>query len=185
MTQRDEIDVRFDEGIKAQIGKSKPISNKEIEARIWRFDALEGPPNAFIDAAVPGHERVLYGALGSGTADEQIVKAVKAVKAAENFHIDFIKAGPGQGAALHSHDSEEVFIVMTGRWKIAWGTHGENEIEIDRFDGISVPSGVMRSFENLGDEDNVLMAIIGGKTPGACVWSEAIVDKLRDVQAKP
>ncbi|MEM8949345.1 MAG: cupin domain-containing protein [Pseudomonadota bacterium] len=181
MNNRDEIDIRFDEDIKAQVGKSKPISDEEIEARVWRFDALEGSPNAFIDAAVPGHERVLYGALGSGTADEQIVKAVKA---AENFHIDFIKAGPGQGAALHSHDSEEVFIVMTGRWKVAWGTHGENAIELDRFDGISVPSGVMRSFENLGDGENVLMAIIGGKTPGACVWSEAIIDKLRDVHGK-
>ncbi len=181
MTKRDEIDVRFNEDIKAQVGKSKPISNEEIHARVWRFDALEGSPNAFIDAAVPGHERVLYGALGSGTADEQIVKAVKA---AENFHIDFIKAGPGHGAALHSHDSEEVFIVMTGRWKVAWGTNGENQIELDRFDGVSVPSGVMRSFENLGDEENILMAIIGGKHPGACVWSEAIIGKLQDVQTR-
>lgn len=181
MKDRDEIDVRFDESIQAKVGKSKRIENQEIQARVWRFDALIGSPNAFIDAAVPGHERVLYGALGTGTADEQIVKAVKA---AENFHIDFIKAGPGQGAALHSHDSEEVFIVMTGRWKVAWGTNGEHALELDRFDGVSVPSGVMRSFENLGDEENVLMAIIGGKNPGACVWSEAILGKLQDVHAK-
>lgn len=182
MKNRDEVDVRFDESIRAPVGKSKPISAEEIQARVWRFDALKGSPNAFIDAAVPGHERVLYGALGTGTADEQIVKAVKV---AENFHIDFIKAGPGQGAALHSHDSEEVFIVMTGRWKVAWGTDGENELELDRFDGVSVPSGVMRSFENLGDEENVLMAIIGGRAPGACVWSEAILGKLQQVQAAP
>ncbi len=180
MKNRDEIDIRFDESILAQVGKSKPIGEEEMQARVWRFDALEGSPNAFIDAAVPGHERVLYGALGTGTADEQIVKAVKA---AENFHIDFIKAGPGQGAALHSHDSEEVFIVMTGRWKVSWGTQGEHMLELDRFDGVSVPSGVMRSFENLGDEENILMAIIGGRTPGACVWSEAILDKLQEVQA--
>ncbi len=180
MTNRDEIDLRFDESIEAYVGKSKPIDQDEMMSRVWRFDALKGSPNAFIDAAVPGHERVLYGALGTGTADEQIFKAVKA---AENFHIDFIKAGPGQGAALHSHDSEEVFIVMTGRWKVTWGTNGENELELDRFDGVSVPSGVMRSFENLGDQENVLMAIIGGKTPGHCVWSEAILTKLRDVYA--
>lgn len=179
MSKRDEIDIRFEDGIKAHVAKSKPISEDEMQARFWRFDALKGSPNAFIDAAVPGHERVLYGALGTGTADEQIFKAVKA---AENFHIDFIKAGPGQGAALHSHDSEEVFIVMTGRWKVTWGTHGEHQLELDQFDGVSVPSGVMRSFENLGDKENVLMAIIGGKTPGYCVWSEAILDKLCNVQ---
>lgn len=180
MSNRDEVNIRYDDTIKAHVGRSKPTSTEEIRSRVWRFDALEGSPNAFLDAAVPGHERVLYGALGTGTADEQIVKAVKA---AENFHIDFIKAGPGQGAALHSHDSEEVFIAMTGRWKVTWGTHGENELELDRFDGISVPSGVMRSFENLGDTENILMAIIGGKTPGHCVWSEAILEKLQRVQA--
>ncbi|MGH1482310.1 MAG: cupin domain-containing protein [Geminicoccales bacterium] len=179
MARRDEVDIRFEESIEAYVGKSKPISEAEMQARIWRFDALKGSPNAFIDAAVPGHERVLYGALGTGTADEQIFKAVKS---AENFHVDFIKAGPGQGAALHSHDSEEVFIVMTGRWKVAWGTEGENELELGQFDGVSVPSGVMRSFENLGDQEHVLMAIVGGKTPGHCVWSEAVLDKLRDVQ---
>ena len=179
MNHRDETDVRYDDDIKAYVGGSKPISEEEMQSRVWRFDALKGSPNAFIDAAVPGHERVLYGALGTGTADEQIFKAVKA---AENFHIDFIKAEPGQGAALHSHDSEEVFIVMTGRWKVTWGTHGDNSLELDRFDGVSVPSGVMRSFENLGDQDNILMAIIGGKNPGACVWSEAILEKLRSVR---
>ncbi len=177
MSSRDEVDIRYDDGIKAHIGASKPIGNDEMHSRVWRFNALKGSPNAFLDAAVPGHERVLYGALGTGTADQQIFKAVKA---AENFHIDYIKAGPGQGAALHSHDSEEVFIVMTGRWKVTWGTRGENTLELDQFDGVSVPSGVMRSFENLGDRENVLMAIIGGKTPGHCVWSEAILDDLRD-----
>ena len=181
MSKRDEIDIRLDDGIQAYVGKSKPISKEEMQSRVWRFGALKGSPNAFIDAAVPGHERVLYGALGTGTTEEQIFKAVKT---AENFHIDFIKADPGQGAALHSHDSEEVFIVMTGRWKVTWGTHGENELELDQFDGVSVPSGVMRSFENLGDRESILMAIIGGKTPGHCVWSESILDKLRDVEAR-
>lgn len=174
-TMREEINVRFDDRLNAHIGKSKPIPNDEMAARVWRYDKLEGSPNAFLDAAIPGHKRVLYGALGVGTADEQIIKAVKA---AENFHIDYIKAGPGQGAALHSHDSEEVFIAMTGRWRVTWGTEGENSIELDTFDGVSVPSGVMRSFENLGDSEHVLMAIIGGKHPGYCVWSEAIADKL-------
>lgn len=172
---REELNVRFDDQLGAHIGGSKPIAKADMEKRIWRYDKLKGSPNAFLDAAIPGHKRVLYGALGTGTADEQIFKAVKS---AENFHIDYIKAGPGQGAALHSHDSEEVFIAMTGRWKVCWGTMGENEAELDTFDGISVPSGVMRSFENLGDSENVLMAIIGGKTPGYCVWSEGIAEKL-------
>ncbi|MEM7045533.1 MAG: cupin domain-containing protein [Pseudomonadota bacterium] len=181
MKDRDENDIRFDDGIEAYVGKSKPISDDDMQARVWRFDGLKGSPNAFIDAAVPGHERVLYGALGTGTADEQIIKAVKA---AENFHIDFIKAGPGHGAALHSHDSEEVFIVMTGRWKVAWGTNGENALELGQFDGVSVPSGVMRSFENLGDREHVLMAVVGGRNPGPCVWSEAILQQLRDVKTE-
>lgn len=179
MSKRDEIDVRFDESIQAHVGKSKPIGEDEMRARVWRYADLKGSSLPFIDAAIPGHERDIYGALGSGAADEEVFKAVET---AENFHVDFIKAGPGQGAALHSHDSEEVFIAMTGRWKVRWGTEGEEELELAPFDGVSVPSGVMRSFENLADEEAVLMAILGGRTPGYCVWSESILQKLRDAK---
>ncbi|MCB2056222.1 MAG: cupin domain-containing protein [Geminicoccaceae bacterium] len=173
---REERDVRFDESIGAHVGRSKPVEKAEIEGRVWRMKALEPEPDAFIDTRVPGFRRVLFGALGTGTAEEKITKAVKG---AEHFHVDYVKAAPGEGVALHSHDTEEVFIAMTGRWRISVGTGGEHEIELDTFDGISVPSGVMRSFTNIGDEEAMLMAILGGKTPGHVVWSEAVVEKLR------
>ncbi|MEZ5835600.1 MAG: hypothetical protein R3D03_07720 [Geminicoccaceae bacterium] len=70
-------------------------------------------------------------------------------------------------------------MAMTGRWKVRWGTNGEHSTELDTFDGISVPSGVMRSFENMGDRENVLMATSSAAAIlGYCVWSESIAEKL-------
>jgi quercetin dioxygenase-like cupin family protein len=98
--------------------------------------------------------------------------------AAENYHIDFIKADPGNGAALHSHDSEETFICLTGKWRVCWGDNGEEHIDLDYLDGICCPAGVMRSFQNISDSPALMMAIIGGKEPGHVIWAESIRKKM-------
>ena len=64
-------------------------------------------------------------ALGGGAEDEALSPQVDR---ADNYHVDYVTAAPGHGASLHSHDSEESFISLKGRWRIAWGTHGEDEL---------------------------------------------------------
>ena len=137
-------------------------------SNIFRFGKMPQTDRAFMDAVIPGHNRILMGALGHGAADENLRPQVEK---AENYHIDFIKADPGNGAALHSHDSEETFICLTGKWRVSWGNNGEDHIELDYLDGICCPPGVMRSFENISDKPALMMAIIGGKEPGHVIWA--------------
>ena len=40
----------------------------------------------------------------------------------EKFCVTVIMAEPGRGAPLHAHTTEEIFIALTGRWGIFWGT---------------------------------------------------------------
>ena len=96
-----------------------------MDARIWRFRSLVPSPRAFPDCTLPGHVRTLYSALGTGAADEQLEGT--AVEDAENYFIDFVKAGPNNGAALHSHGSEETFVALTGRWEVFWGRRRRGE----------------------------------------------------------
>ncbi len=173
--RRLEVDIRRDDRIGAWFARSLPISKAEMDARVWRFGQMPHTDRAFIDAVIPGHNRVLMGALGRGTADENLKPQVEK---AENYHIDYITVEPGNGAALHSHDSEETFICLTGRWRIAWGDNGENHIDLDYLDGVVCPPGVMREFKNISDKSALLMAIIGGKEPGHVVWAEAIHAKM-------
>lgn len=172
---REELDIQYDEKIGAYFGKSRPLSKDEMLQCVFRFDELPSSNLAFIDAVLPGHKRTLMGALGAGAADENLRSQVKQ---AENYHIDFIRAEPGNGAALHSHDSEETFICLTGTWKVAFGDHGEDYVELSYLDGIVCPPGVLRSFENTSDQEALLLSILGGKEPGHVVWAESIRQKL-------
>ncbi|MBR1219272.1 cupin domain-containing protein [Bradyrhizobium sp. U87765 SZCCT0131] len=172
---RKELAVNYDTAIGAWFGRSRMISRDEMLARVFRFDELPSSDLAFIDAAIPGHTRTLLGALGRGTAEEDLKHKVEK---AENYHIDFIRAAPGNGAALHSHDTEETFICLTGRWRVSWGTDGGESVELDYLDGICCPPGVMRAFENLDDRPALLLSILGGRDPGNVVWSEAIQSRI-------
>ena len=110
---RKELNTIFDERTNAYFGESMPISRSDMDSRVWRFKDLTPSPRAFLDCDLPGHIRTLYSALGAGADDEQLEGT--AVEAAENYHIDFVKAEPNNGAALHSHGSEETFIALTGK----------------------------------------------------------------------
>ena len=143
-----------------------------MESRVWRFKELTPSPRAFLDCELPGHVRTLYSALGRGTDDEQLEGT--AVESSENYHIDFVKAGPGNGAALHSHGSEETFIALTGTWDVFWGDEGEERISLEPFDGIVVPAGVLRGFRNASGSEAVLLVVLGSHNVGHCVWSKSM-----------
>lgn len=75
---------------------------------------------------------------------------------------------PGEGPPLHAHhDTHEIFTVLKGAFKIAWGNEGEHEVELGLYDTIAVPMGCHRRFQNVSDEVGYLQAIIlckdGGK----------------------
>ncbi|MCY4453570.1 MAG: cupin domain-containing protein [Immundisolibacterales bacterium] len=169
---RNERDMRFDTESEAWFGKSRSVSPEEMEARVWRFDELVPSPRAFLDCTLPGHVRTLFSALGGGADDEQLEGT--AVEQATNYHIDFVKAPPGNGAALHSHGSEETFVALTGRWEIYWGDDGKESVVLEPFDGIVVPDGVLRGFRNASDAEALLLTILGAHDAGHCVWSETL-----------
>ena len=108
------------------------------------------------------------------TEDPNLKPAITAV---EGFNVTYIGADPGKGAALHSHTTVEVFYAMSGRWAVFWGDNGENELELDTFDIISVPIGVMRGFRNIGDEHAHLMAILGGNDAGKVDWAKSVLER--------
>src|SRR6218665_247454 len=97
---------------------SQPLSPEEMPKRVARGGPIPASPRAFVDTYVKGHERPLYSVIGSGVTDDPNFRP--RIAAAENFHVDYIVAPKGCGAAMHWHDSEEVFVVQAGRWELDW-----------------------------------------------------------------
>jgi quercetin dioxygenase-like cupin family protein len=70
---------------------------------------------------------------------------------------------PGQGPELHTHhETWETFTVMKGRFRFSWGECGEESVELDPFDVLSIPPGVCRAFRNICDEEAVVQVVVSG-----------------------
>ncbi|MDQ2778093.1 MAG: hypothetical protein M3Y32_00885 [Pseudomonadota bacterium] len=184
------------ENWQANVAPSQPLSKDQMEQRIARWGDIPASPKAFVDTAVPGHARTLYSVIGGGVGTDP-AWAPK-ISAAENFHVNYIVAPKGCGAAMHWHDSEEVFIVQAGRWEIDWidgashedgdGRRGDvHSVTLGPRDTISVPPFVHRAFRSLDGDDPVsgglLISILGGKTPGRVMWDRSLAEKAQALGA--
>ena len=138
------------------------VSMDEMKKRYAKFSDLNPSKQAFVDTRLPEHERDIFNVIGEGVTEDPELKP--AISAVEGFNVTYVGADPGKGAALHAHTTVEVFYAMSGRWAVFWGDEGENEIELDTFDMVSVPVGVLRGFRNISNEHAYLMAILPTKS---------------------
>ena len=148
----------------------------EIDRRLVRF--RETTPNwqAFSEAQLPGNERGFYQYIGTGASDRG---GRGPIAEGENFSFGIVVAGPGRGAPLHAHTTEEVFIPLTGSWSIYWGEPGEERQRIlEPWDAVSVPAPVMRGFRNVGTEDAFLLCLLGGGAPPPPIYHESVTERL-------
>ena len=151
------------------------VSMDEMKKRYAKFSDLNPSKQAFVDTRLPQHERDIFNVIGEGVTEDPELKP--AISAVEGFNVTYVGADPGKGAALHAHTTVEVFYAMSGRWAVFWGDEGENEIELDTFDMVSVPVGVLRGFRNISNEHAYLMAILGGQDAGKVSWAPAVLEK--------
>lgn len=151
---------------------------EEMQARVARYKDLKASKQAFVDTRIPQYERDIYNVIGRGVTEDASLSA--SITDARYFSITYVGADPGKGAALHAHETIEVFIPLTGRWAAYWGETGDKEIEIEPFDVISFPPGVYRGFRNVGESHAMLMAIIGSKETtqdgGRVAWAPEILE---------
>ena len=152
-------------------------SVEEIERQVARFKDQKSSDQAFLDTRIPGHEREIFSIIGNGVQEDPNMRPPIEP---QDFHLAFIRAEPGKGAALHSHLTQEVFVPMSGRWAIFWGPNGEKEVILEPYDVISVPLHIMRGFRNVGDDTALMLAVVGGKDPGRVGWPESLKAMAKD-----
>jgi mannose-6-phosphate isomerase-like protein (cupin superfamily) len=156
--------------------QERNVDRAEMLKRIARFSDIKPSPVPLIDAVLPQYRRELLSIIGSGVAeDSEIAPPI----AAEGFHVSIVRAAPGIGSALHNHKTVEVFMPLTGRFMFHWGREPGDEVILGPYDLISMPTGVMRGFQNVGGEEGLLLVIVGGDDPGQVEWVDEILDAAR------
>jgi quercetin dioxygenase-like cupin family protein len=159
---------------------------EEVLKCVARFEDLTAADKGLPDQPVEGYHRTFRNVIG-----------FQQPEGAENFspigdvakpHISHMKAGfgmayvsarPGQGVMMHTHDTNETFVVMEGTWMFEWeGDDGDDHVILVEQDVVSFPPGMQRRFEcksaREGGEEGMILGVIGGDTPGAEFAPESI-----------
>lgn len=149
--------------------KTVNFTQQEMGTRIARFKDLK-PQSGSYDAEVgiPAEvyetmtARTLYLLMSPENQGGPMAQA-PAVVTQDKMSVIIAECPPGDGPLLHAHQyTRETFMCLDGRFKIQWGDAGENQIELDKYDMIAVPPGVVRRFENISDETGRLLVWING-----------------------
>ncbi|WP_306392462.1 hypothetical protein [Telluria beijingensis] len=152
----------------------------QLRERLVRYGELRPCTNAFIDARSPGSDKKEnFTIIGPGVAEnpQQHVH----IREPHGFNIGGARQPPHCTNSLHSHLTEEVFIIHTGRWRFFWGEDGrDGEAFLDEGDTISIPVNMFRGFENVGDKVGFMFAVLGQDDPGRVLWAPHVIEKARD-----
>jgi len=150
---------------------ARPVVTKaQMEKRIARFGKMK-PQSGLYDEAM-GIPREAYELMAAKTlfllmAPETLggpMAQQPAIVGPNGMSVIIARCPPGDKPLLHAHNhTVENFMCLTGRFRIRWGDQGENDIDLEPFDMISVPPGIVRQFENVTDQDALLLVIISGQ----------------------
>ncbi len=159
---------------------SPKISAEEMESsRVARFKDLKKFNVAFVDSLLPEHRKKNLKVIGRGVVEDP--RMSPPIADDHGFTVAFITCEPNEGAGLHSHETAEVFMPLNGKLIVYWGDEGEEELELEPWDTISVPQGVMRGFRNPNDEELVILAMVGQQDGGGPVtWHKDILERAKD-----
>ena len=151
-------------------------SAEALESRVVRYRDLIPCRNAFIDTRSPGSEaKENFTIIGPGVSEnpEQHVHITEA----HGFNIGGARQPPRCINSQHSHDTAEVFVVHTGRWRFTFGEHGEDaQVDAGPGDIVSFPIHAFRGFENIGEEVGFLWSVLGGDDPGRVLWAPRVFE---------
>ncbi len=159
-------------------------SASDMAARLVRYADLKPCYNAFIDCRTPGSEaKENFTIIGPGVSEnpEQHVHIAEP----HGYNIGGARQPPGCVNSQHSHDTAEVFVVHTGRWRFDLGEHGDDvQIELDPGDVISIPTGIFRGFTALSHAEDgtpgFLWAVLGQDNPGRVTWAPDVFDMAKE-----
>ncbi|CAM9968655.1 unnamed protein product [Discosporangium mesarthrocarpum] len=163
------------------------VTREQMLARhVSRASQMKGSTMAFLDNRLPGHARENINVIGMNVTENVSDPALDPLIAApaHGFSVGYIRAKKGEGAALHAHQTEEVFIPVRGQWEIFWrvgDSETEESVTLDVGDVINVPVGIFRGFRCASDEDDaLLLAVVGGPDPGKPAWHPSVLDAARE-----
>ncbi|WP_395832357.1 hypothetical protein [Elstera sp.] len=154
--------------------ESPNLSPAAMAQRLVRYADLVPCRNAFVDTRTPGSDRKEnFTIIGPGVAEnpDQFVH----IREPHGFNIGGARQPENCINSQHSHETAEVFVVHTGRWRLIFGPNREDgTLEIGPGDVVSVPTRMFRGFEKIDAGTGFLWVVLGGDDPGRVRWAPEV-----------
>ena len=153
------------------IDAAAEVTPDEMASRVVRFRDMTPRPKPAGDVLPPAVVDFLtadanYSYMAPRMEGQSIIQRYAALSggdAGDAISISLAVCSPGRGPALHAHlNTVEAFFCLSGRFAILWGDRGEHSIELEPWDFIHLPKGVVRTFKNVGDVEGALLVVIQG-----------------------
>ncbi len=155
-----------------------------MNARLVRYADLIPCRTAFVDTKTPGsQEKENFTIIGPGVSEspEQHVHITER----HGFNIGAARQPFGCINSQHSHETAEVFIIHSGRWRLLFGPNREDgSLEIGPGDVCSVPTRMFRGFEKVDEGTGFLFTVLGEDDPGKVTWAPAVFEAAADYGLK-
>lgn len=150
------------------------LSYQQMRDRLVRYADLVPCRNAFVDTRTPGSEqKENFTIIGPGVSEnpEQHVHIAEP----HGFNIGAARQPGGCLNSQHSHESAEVFVVHSGRWRFQFGPEREDgHLDAGPGDVASVPIHMFRGFEKLDEGTGFLWVALGRDDPGKVTWAPSV-----------
>lgn len=156
------------------------LSASSLSSRLVRYEDLIPCYNAFVDTRSPGSEsKENFTIIGPGVSEnpDQHVHIAEP----HGFNIGGARQPPRCVNSQHSHQTAEVFVVLSGEWSFNMGETGTDaRIRLSPGEAISIPTNMFRGFENVGEDTGFLWAVLGGDDPGRVLWAPYVFEMARN-----
>lgn len=142
------------------------------EKYVVRVKELQAAPSAPPDARLPRFERDRFMVLGRNS-ERRAGDTGPVLKTGIN--LAYLRCEPGKGFCSHKHPDWEIFVVLSGQWKV---TAADTAVSVGPLDVVAVPGDVFHDAVNIGQEAAYVMSINMGTDTARYALHPAILEEL-------
>lgn len=158
---------------------TKSTLEAELMRRIITPSQFVADSSAFVDVQLPRSSgKTSFSFIGAGVTQNE--DAPTNLIEAHGFCVGGAGLKPGMINNSHLHYTAEVFVCLSGQWKVSIGLDSAQVVAIGPGDIFSVPTWVFRSFENVGTDEGFMYTLLGGDDPGGILWAPHVLKNARE-----
>jgi hypothetical protein len=104
-----------------------------------------------------------------------------------NVNFGYIRCAPGTGNCSHKHPNWEIFMPMSGRWRMTLEggvLAGRHELTLGQWDVIVIPGDTFHEATNVSDAEACLLSLNPGHKGAPYTVHPSVIEELRRISAE-